>query len=67
MRAELALKDRKKMEEIARRDLEDSSDEERFVFTCAHYHSPAMTCLAALSQGFGFAIFFAYPDLRGKF
>ena len=29
LRAELAVKDRKKMEEIVRKDLEDSSDEER--------------------------------------
>jgi hypothetical protein len=29
LRAELAIKDRKKMEEIVRKDLEDSSDEER--------------------------------------
>jgi len=29
LRAALAIKDRKKMEEIVRKDLEDSSDEER--------------------------------------
>ena len=31
LRAELASKDRKKMEEIARKDLEDSSDDDRWL------------------------------------
>ena len=33
LRAELASKDRKKMEEIARKDLEDSSDDDRWLPT----------------------------------